>query len=103
MHKGILAARTQQAQERVAVAVGDLERVFGLTPPANEAVPARDPTVRRLFDLEYLADRLEEVATLARQPRGLAPEFINEILATPGLSKTSRKALAASLGVAEVE
>ena len=101
MHKGILAARLMEAQRRVGDAVGDLEYVYGLTPPETAAVPVNDPAVRRLFDLEYLADRLEAVAQVARQPRGPDPAFIESILDTPGLSKTSRKALVAALGVTE--
>ena len=101
MHKGILAARLMEAQRRVGDAVGDLEYIYGLTPPETAAVPVNDPAVRRLFDLEYLADRLEAVAQVARQPRGPDPAFIESILDTPGLSKTSRKALAAALGVTE--
>lgn len=66
MHKGILAARLAKAQQRISTAVSDLESFAGLTPPEPDRIPTSDPAVRRLLQLEYLADRLEVLASVAR-------------------------------------
>lgn len=96
----ILAARRQEAHERLVTAADALADAFELPQP-NLTPQERDPTVARLKRDEalglFLADVVEEAAgrytATLKQAEGYLSE--SDILAIPGLTKTSKEAIEA--------
>lgn len=97
MKKAILAKRQLDAERAVNTAVQALSEQIGVPiPPFLEEPAGRDAEVKHLFWMEALADFLGGVAEgsgVLEQAEGYLSQA--EILAIPGLTKTSREAIEA--------
>ena len=95
MQKAILAKRQLDAERAVNTAVQALsEQVAVAVPSFLENPTGRDAEIKHLFWMEALADFLGSVAERAgvlEQTEGYLSE--TEILAMPGLTKTSQEAI----------
>ena len=101
MQKGILAGRLQTARERITIAAESAVREYAVGPLLlDELIAAqreKQPDVRALYELEALGPIVEALTqclgdALAQQTHAVTQA---EILAIPGLTATSKKAIEA--------
>ncbi|MCB8988087.1 MAG: hypothetical protein H6661_10110 [Ardenticatenaceae bacterium] len=109
MHKGTLAGRMLEARKRIVAAVDTAVATSGLNPAALDDLRAaqrqKDADVRALYELEAVAPIVEALnanlseAVADRQTavleQGEDTLSESEILAIPGLTKTSKEAIIA--------
>lgn len=108
MHKGILAGRMLEARRRIVAAAETAVATSGLDPAALDDLRAaqrqKDADVRALYELEAVGPIIE---ALAAPTAGFAPAGIalseSDILAIPGLTKTSKEAIAAYFASLETD
>ena len=97
MKQTIMAARRQEAHDRLVREAQRLAAVLGLPDPVGLEPQERQPAVRQLKRDEYLGDFLAQVRTALPAPATLeqAEGYLNraEILAIPDLTKTSKDAI----------
>lgn len=98
MKRSILAARLEVARERIVTAVLEAAVDPALLADLNAALAEKRAETRTLYELEALAPIIEELATAANvggaegDGAGLTAA---EVLAIPGLTATSKRALEA--------
>lgn len=101
MQKGILAGRLQMARERIIKAaetgVADMAAGPLLLSALQQAQREKNPDVRALYELEAVGPIIEALAGKPAAKVGQAAGMVDQetILAIPGLTKTSREAIAA--------
>jgi len=97
MKQTIMAARRQTAHERLVLESQRLAAVLGLPDPVGLEPQERNPAVRQLKRDEYLGGFLAQVRTALPAPETLeqAEGYLSQadILAIPGLTKTSKDAI----------
>lgn len=101
MQKGIFAGRLQTARERIVTAAETAVREHAVGPLLLDDLIAaqreKQPDVRALYELEAIGPMVEALTrclgdALAQQTHAVAQA---EILAIPGLTTTSKKAIEA--------
>lgn len=85
MHPTIIAQRQAAAQKRIMAAAGTVAERWGVEPPSK--VEGRYNNVNDMMTWETVATFLETLATASPGVK------VEEVLAVPGLSKTSIKAI----------
>lgn len=116
MHKGILAGRMLEARRLILAAVATAVTDPALLDALRAAQAEKRTEVRDLYEMEALVPIVEHLATQAKTARAEARTAVAaaranaltaaEILAIPGLTKTSREAIEtyfADLETAETE
>ena len=96
MKRTILAARLEEARKRIVAAVLEAAVDPALLDDLDAALAEKRAETRTLYELEALAPIIEELATAANVggPVGLTAA---EVLAIPGLTATSKRAIEAYL------
>lgn len=101
MHKGILAGRMLDARRRIVAATETAVSTSGLDPAVLDALRAaqaeKRDDVRALYELEAIGPIIEALAQVVAAELEQAIGYLSqeEILAIPGLSKSSAKAIEA--------
>lgn len=105
MHRGILAGRLEVAQGRIVAAAETAVTQSGLAPALLDDLRAaqqqKRPDVRAMAELEAIAPIIEALAEPAvvevTAIEEMSHDYLTaaEVLAIPGLTKTSREAIAA--------
>lgn len=92
MHKGILAGRLLDARNRITAAAAAAVSNPELLDKLQTAQHQKRSEIRLLYELEAVADIMEHLDAQEPKSAGLS---LDEVLAVPGLTVTSKKALEA--------
>lgn len=101
MHSRVKAQRIAQAQERISASASNLATDLGINAAARVGgIPStRDPELNQLYQLEAMADLLEEVATtviggtVLETDGAIVDAVLDELERVKGVGPTTLKAI----------